>query len=99
MEDGGKSRLCWYNNRPMDKISFSKHASDQMAERKISKVAILRSVRNPDKLQEQESARFRAMKKFGKAGHTRLLVVVYDKVEGGLRIVTAFFTSQIQQYL
>ena len=81
------------------KVYFSTHASDQMVERKISKVAILRSVRNPDKLEEQRLSRFRAIKKIGKAGHTQLLVVVYDKVEGGLRVVTAFYTSKTKKYL
>jgi len=83
----------------MNKVYFSKHAEDQMVERKISKVAILRCVRDPDKLEEQRLSRFRAIKKTGKAGHVQLLVVVYDKVEGGLRIVTAFYTSKTKKYL
>ena len=83
----------------MEKVYFSTHAHDQMIERKISKVEILRCVRNPNKLEEQRLSRFRAIKKIGKAGHMQLLVVVYDKVERGLRIVTAFYTSKIKKYL
>ena len=81
------------------KVYFSTHAIDQMAERKIPRVAVIQCARNPDKLEAQESSRFRAVKKIVKAGQAQLLVVVYERVKGDLRIVTAFYTSKTKKYL
>lgn len=81
------------------KISFSTHALWQLKERNLTRIQIITVIRSPDKITKQAEIRFRAVKKFQKLRKKFLLVVVYDKYNSNVEIVTAFITSKIYKYL
>ena len=80
-------------------IVFSDHALFQMKERKIEKQKVLDCLLRADKVVEESTGRYRAVKSFQKDGRTYLFVVAYDQQENQIEIVTAFITSKLRKYL
>ena len=81
------------------KIVFSKHTIYQLKERNIPIKEIRKYLKNPDKIIKQYSNRFRALKKLKILDKNYLLIIIFDKINSNIEIVTAFRTSKIRKYL
>lgn len=81
------------------RISFSNHALWQLKERNLTRIQIIAAIRSSGKVTKQAENRFRAVKKLQKLRKKNLLVVVYDRYNSNIEIVTAFITSKINKYL
>lgn len=81
------------------KIRFTDHAHAQLKERNLLEADVVETVRKPDHVIRQSSARLRAIRKIRKRNRTYLLVVIYDEKDIFKEIVTAFITSKIKKYL
>lgn len=80
-------------------IRFTDHAYAQLKERNLSEADVVVTIREPDHVIRQSSARLRALRKIRKRNRTYLLVVIYDEEGTSKEIVTAFITSKIKKYL
>lgn len=81
------------------KIVFSDHALQQASERRLSKIEIERAIRKPQKLIQQSSRRYRALKTVHRNKKRYLLVVIYDLRNSTREVVTAFLTTKLKKYL
>lgn len=81
------------------KIIFSNHAINQMEERNISRIRALEAVGNPDKIIGQLNKRIRAIKLLKIHEKDYLLIVIFEKTELEIKIITTFITSKISKYL
>ena len=81
------------------KISFSKHALYQLKERDLSQTLALETLNKPDKILQQTDGRFRAIKLVRKSNKNYVMMVIYDKADLNIEIVTMFITSKINKYL
>lgn len=81
------------------KIVYSSHAEKQLAERNLSRAEVERVIRKPQKLIRQSPGRFRAIGRAQRRGKQYLLVVIYERGNSQIDVVTAFLTSKLQKYL
>ena len=92
--------LC-YDKERMDTevVVFSKHATQQLAERHITRHQVLNVLRKPDAVLRQINNRHRAIKLIRRKAKPYVLVVVYEIEQEHTYIVTQFITSKIAKYL
>lgn len=83
----------------MSRVTFSRHAVKQIAERGISRARILQALAAPDHIRAQDDNVVEAVKQITRKSKTYLLVVVYRKTPSSLRVITAFVTSKVSKYL
>lgn len=83
----------------MTRISFSRHAIEQMQERNIGREAIHKVLAHPEYRRTQMDGLIRAMDFITRRAKRYLLIVVYRDSENEKRIVTVFLTSKIHKYL
>ena len=81
------------------KIRYTTHAERQLAERNLSRKEIERIVRKPQKLIRQGTARHRAIGTIRRHAKRYLLVVIYDRTNAHIEVVTAFLTTKFKKYL
>lgn len=80
----------------MDSIVFTEHAREALLERGISEREVRAALAAPYKTIQQSGRRFQAVAKID-VRYT--LVVVYDRTDTSIDIVTAFRTSKVSKYL
>ena len=80
-------------------VTFSKHAMQQLQERNLSRAEVSLTVRRPQKIIEQVSGRFQAVRALYRQGKRYLLVVVYEKNNAHATVVTAFLTTKFKKFL
>lgn len=83
----------------MTRISFSRHAMEQMRERNIGREAIHEVLAHPERRYTQTDGLVRAMGFITRHNKRYLLMVVYRDRKSENRIVTVFLTSKIHKYL
>lgn len=81
------------------RIRFSNHAEQQFKERNIKKELVRKTIAKPDKVINQGGERLRFLSKLRKSDSDRVLVVVCEKQNGTLVVITAFITSKTNKYL
>lgn len=82
-------------------LRFTTHAIDRMRERGIEEQLIRSVIHSPDSVQVsiRVDSRFIAKKFYRlKTGQKRLLMIIYDRREDELLIVTVIDTSKIDKY-
>lgn len=87
------------SSQGMSRVTFSRHAVKQIAERGISRARILQALAAPDHIRAQDDNVVEAVKQITRKSKTYLLVVVYRKTPSSLRVITAFVTSKVSKYL
>ena len=80
-------------------VILSRHADNQLKERKISSKKVIEAVKNPTKVFLQSNNRYKAVKSMRRRNKKYLLVVIYDATDSDKEVVTAFITSKINKYL
>ena len=80
-------------------VVFSKHAMQQLQERNLSRAEVSLTVRRPQKIIEQVSGRFQAVRALYRQGKRYLLVAVYEKNNAHATVVTAFLTTKFKKFL
>ena len=83
----------------MPLLIFSNHAQAQLKERRLSEEMVIEAVEIPDKIVAQKANRYRIAKSIQKNGKKFLLIVVYDRTDERIEIVTAFLTTKFKKYL
>ncbi|OGF70479.1 hypothetical protein A3B05_00140 [Candidatus Giovannonibacteria bacterium RIFCSPLOWO2_01_FULL_43_160] len=78
---------------------LTKHARERMEERTISKELIEEALRNPTKVWYDEDGRILIKKLYKKKDKERLLLIIGEKANGKLKIITIIETSKIKKYL
>jgi len=74
----------------MDKLIFTRHALEKLAERKISKQMVESTIRAPMKL-ITDSGKFYAFRQFGKT----YLKVIFVRVGGSIKVITQYFVDSL----
>ena len=87
----------WYDE-PV-KITFSAHARQQLRERNLSEAEVARAVERPERIAAQSPRRYRVLKNIRRERKSYLLVVICDRRNSTVEIVTAFLTSKLKKYL
>lgn len=84
------------------KIKFSSHAIERIKERDIEKSIILEAITSPDRTEASsvESDRFLIKKIYFNVEHKRdhLLIIVCEKEEDVLTVITIIDTSKISKH-
>lgn len=84
------------------KIKFSSHALERIKERQIDKKIIFEAITSPDKIETSsiESNRFLIKKIYFSVEHKRdhLLIIVCEKEEDVLKVITIIDTSKISKH-
>lgn len=75
------------------------HARKRMQERSISEQVVKDALDSPTKVSYDSRERILIKKLYSRGGKKRLLLVVCDKVEHVLEIITIIDTSKIKKYL
>jgi hypothetical protein len=81
------------------KIIFSKHVLKRLKERKINRRVIRQVIKTPDYLITQPNNRFRALKLIKLNVNDHLLIIIFERIDDIIKIITAFITSKIEKYL
>lgn len=77
---------------------LSKHAKERVIERRIRKSDIELTLLKPDKLLYNENNKFLFKKIYGKKKN-RLLIIIAERSENKLKIITIIDTTNIKKYL
>ncbi len=80
-------------------IIFTKHFLSRARERNINSNLVSRCILKPDLLISTPPNRYRSVNYFKKDNRQYLLVVIFDRVDNNIVVVTAFITSKIDKYL
>ena len=80
------------------KVIFSKHARSQFEERKISGKEVEQILESPYRVTKQSTKRFRISGKIKRFSKDYLLVIICDREDSVIKIVTAFVTSKLRKY-
>lgn len=83
----------------MMKIIYTKHLLLRLQERIININLVNKTILNPDLLLPKSPNRYRAISYLQKDSKQYLLIVIYDKVENNIQVITAFITSKIDKYI
>ncbi len=78
---------------------LTNHARERIEERLISKKLVGEALRNPTKVLYDEDGRILIKKLYIKRGRERLLLIIGDRTDGKLRIITIIETSKVKKYL
>ena len=85
------------------RIIFSPHALQRLAEREIKREVALNALENPDKIevsrQDQRRILFKKVYYNQSLKHDHLLMLICEKKDEELQIVTIIDTSKISKYL
>lgn len=83
------------------KVTFSSHALLQITARNISKAEVERTIIKPQKIVQQTSMRYRAVRAIKSKKKRYLMVVIYDSIDlgGNKEVVTSFLTTKFKKYL
>lgn len=81
-------------------ISISTHAKQRMLEREIVKEDVVSALTYPDKVEVDKTNgdRFLAKKVYKKSTRKFVLLVVYEKDEEQINVITVISTSKIEKY-
>ena len=78
---------------------FTRHATDRMKERSISKKVIDLAFAEPTKVLYDDNDRILIKKLYKRRGIDRLLIIVGKLEKGDFKIITIIETSKIRKYL
>jgi len=81
------------------KIIFTKHALKRLKERKINKRIVRQTIKTPDYLITQPNNRFRALKLIKLNGNDYILIIIFERIDDIIKIITAFITNKIEKYI
>lgn len=81
------------------KVVFSDHAESQLTERNIPKAEVIKTIKHPHQTIFERIGRWRAVRKIRRRNKNYVLVVIYDRSNSAIEVVTEFITSKINKYL
>lgn len=87
----------YYKNKHMD-YELTRHARERMVERHISEKLLESAFQHPTKVLYDESGKIMFKKLYGRA-NSRLLIIVCERRQDKLKIITIIDTSKPTKYL
>lgn len=83
----------------MNKVVFGDHALYQLQERKLTEDEVVDAIKAPNKIETQTNLRLKFIKLLPSPQKKYLLIVVCEKINSGLKVITVFKTSKVKKYL
>jgi len=83
----------------MVSIKFTDHAKRQMRERSLSKKVVISSIQKADFEKKQHDGRLKLIKVISRKPKTFLLIIIVEKIQKELKVITVFKTSKAKKYL
>lgn len=80
----------------LKRITYTSHALNEMQNRGITEAEVENCFKTPNKIVHQFSSRYRGIKKIDEE---HALVVIYEKEELEIKVITTFKTSKVKKYL
>lgn len=81
------------------KYTLTAHAKKRIAERAIPKGLVDDALQNPTKMLYNNRGQLLIKKLYQKQGNERLLLIVGEKIEDQVKIITIIDTSKVKKYL
>ena len=83
----------------MAKIYFTDHAKQQLKERHLNEKSVVAIITKPESTKKQADGRLKIIGTLTKKPKLFLLVIIAEKTDHTLTIVTVFKTSKVKKYL